>query len=577
MCGICASISKASINEVMTGLKKLEYRGYDSSGVAFLRNKKIELIKSVGPIKNLTEKLESIGYQPKMVIGHTRWATHGVVSEANAHPHLSQNGKIAIVHNGIVENYDELKRKHLGSVKLLSQTDTEVLACLIEKMEGSTLTKIIKATRLVKGSYAIAVMSANENKIYLAKRSSPLMVSENGNLAGSDISVLAGNTECAYIFDDDEYAVMDGKRVTFYDKNGKRISKTKVKIDTLYFEQNLDDEKYFMSKEIKEQPRVIRTTLDNYSCGFEFDIEEIKKFKSFHVIACGTSLHAGMVGAHYIESLYHKPCRTSIASEFRYGSNIYDKECLYIFISQSGETADTLACARLVKEHGMSVMCVTNVPYSTLNKLADYYLPTYAGKEVAVASTKAYSAQVFTLLLFTLKLSGQYEANTLKDFTKNLKISKIEESLLQKIYKYKKIFFIGRQQDYITALEASLKLKEIAYLNCIGISGGELKHGTLALIDDETLVIAISTIKSLKEKVENSLEEIKARGGKVLLVTNFRHDINPDYQLFLPEQQEMFMPIVSIMPLQLLAFNYALHLGYNPDMPRNLAKSVTVE
>lgn len=578
MCGICAAIDKCALEKVTIGLKKLEYRGYDSSGIAYQKNKSIMAIKSIGPIKNLIEKLKNIKDKPKIVIGHTRWATHGKVSLENAHPHLSQNGKIAIVHNGIIENYDELKRKFLPNTKLRSQTDTEVLACLIEKMDGNTLKKLIRATKLVKGSFALALICAGENKIYLARRNSPLMVSIDGKMAGSDISVFADSQDSAYIFEDDEFAIMDGKSVKFYNPDGKKIVKNPVQIDRLDFEQNLESENFYMMKEIKEQPEVLRKTLAHYlENGFDFDIEKIKNFESFHFIACGTSYHAGLLAAQFFQSICRKPCVASIASEFRYADNILSPKCLYIFISQSGETADTIACARLVKEQGLSAMCITNVPYSSIYKLADFSLPTFAGKEVAVASTKAYTAQVFTMLLLALKMANKLDEKLLKNFVNNAKLTKIDEKMLENVLKFEKIFFIGRQQDYITALEASLKLKEIAYLNCIGIAGGELKHGTLALIDNKTLVIAISTRRDLKEKVENSLEEIKARGGHILLVTNFTHDIRPDFQLFLPDFEEIFMPLISIMPLQLLAFHYSRALGYNPDMPRNLAKSVTVE
>ncbi len=577
MCGICAGIGKKNeIKNVVIGLKKLEYRGYDSSGIAFLNGDKIDCIKSVGQIKNLEQKLTKL-LNEKVVIGHTRWATHGEVSEENAHPHISANGEFALVHNGIVENFEELKKEM--SVDFYSQTDSEVFVNLIASQSGTVLQKLMKACEKVSGSFAVALLHKGDNKIYLARRHSPIMVAvdENGAMAGSDISVFAGRFEFCYILDDDEFAVMNEKNVTFFNKNGEKIKKNRFFIKNFDFFEEENMEKYFMLKEIKEQPVVLRRTYFKlFSEKFPVEIEKIKKFKSFHFIACGTAYHSCLLGARFVQEFCKKECKVSIASEFRYDNNIFSKNCLYVFVSQSGETADTIACASLVKEHGMSVMCVTNVPYCSLNKIADFILPTYAGREVAVASTKAYTAQVFTLLIFALKIAGM-ESQRLRNFVQSNFLESFDEKLISQISSFKKIFFIGRQQDYVTALEGALKLKEIAYINCLGLPAGELKHGTLALIDDETLVVAISTQKNLKEKMESNILEIKARGGKIFLLSNFKHDIHVEYFLSLPDFEQFLMPIVSIFPLQRLAFEMAVKLGYNPDKPRNLAKSVTVE
>lgn len=581
MCGICAIVGDQNkILDVVEGLKKLEYRGYDSSGIAFVKNKKIETIKSVGQIKKLEEKI-SDGLAADLVIGHTRWATHGKVCEENSHPHLSENKKLALVHNGIIENFEEIKKKFLKGVKFVSQTDTEVLINLISKQKGGTLDKLIEACNSVKGSFAVAMIEEKKNRIFLAKRRSPLMVAKNKNgcMAASDMSVFANKFEECFIMDDDEFAVLCKHSIVFFDQQGKRIKKTAVVLKNFDFgEENLN-EKHFMLKEIKEQPVVLRRTYFKYfSEDQNLDFEKLGKFKSFHFVACGTAFHSALAGARFIQQFCNKECKVSVASEFRYDNNILSRNCLYVFVSQSGETADTIACANLVKEKGLEVLCVTNVPYCSLNKLADYILPTFAGKEIAVASTKAYVAQVFTLLIFALKLSGKSELQEcLKRFVLNFAVQGSDDSLLNEIFKYKNIFFIGREQDYITSIEAALKLKEIAYINCLGIAAGELKHGTLALIDDNTLVVAVSTQESLKEKIESNIQEVKARGGKVLLVSNVQHAIDVDFKIKLSNYEEFLMPIVSIVPFQMLAYNFAVKFGYNPDKPRNLAKSVTVE
>ncbi len=577
MCGICAGISKENmIDEIVGGLKKLEYRGYDSSGVAYIENGKIKVVKSVGQIKNLEKKLAKTC--ANIVIGHTRWATHGVVSESNSHPHISQDGKVAIVHNGIIENYEKLKTT-LKTKEFYSQTDTEVLANVISQMPGDNLQKIVSACREVVGSFALAVMFENCKDIFLAKRNSPLAVAigDGEVLASSDISVFAEKFEFCYILDDDEFARINSKNVVFFDKNGKKIEKNRVFLKNFDFYSDFSDEKYFMLKEVKEQPMAIRKTFFEYTSDKKFfDLQQLKAFKSFHFIACGTAYHSCLMGARYIRHFCKKETHVSLASEFKYDENVLSKKCLYIFVSQSGETADTIACAKMIKEKGLMSMGITNVSYCTLNNLVDFVLPTFAGREVAVASTKAYTCQLFTMLLFALMLAGK-DLETLKSFVLDFNVCDLGSDILQSLFKFKKIFFVGREQDYVTSLEGALKLKEIAYLNCLGIAGGELKHGTLALVDDETLVIAISTQTGLKEKMENVIEEIRARGGKVLLVSQFEHNTKVDYKIVLPVHEECLMPIVSVVPLQLLALEFCVRLGFNPDKPRNLAKSVTVE
>lgn len=582
MCGICCAIGENNkIFEVLSGLKKLEYRGYDSSGIGFIdENKKIKVIKSVGEIKNLEKKI-SPSISSQIVIGHTRWATHGKVSEENAHPHLSLSRHYAIVHNGIIENFEKLKGEFFPEEKFTSQTDTEILVNLIEKQEGSCLQKLYKACKLVKGSYALCLINDESKKMFLAKQKSPLMIAHNkeGAMASSDMSVFVGKFKECYLMADGEFAVADSNGVVFYDKNLNKIKKTPIIVQNMDYGEESNDEKYFMLKEIKEQARVFKRTYYKYFSENVFnDFDALRKYKSFHFVACGSAYHSSLIGAQYIQKFAKKPCFVSVSSEFRYGDIIFDKHCLYVFVSQSGETADTIACASMVKELGLDTLCITNVPYCSLNNFANYVLPTFAGKEVAVASTKAYTAQVFTMLILAIMISKQENLKErLENFVLNFSIKQPDESLFKFVFNFKKIFFLGRQFDYASSLEAALKMKEICYINCSGLAAGELKHGTLALVDKDTLIIVISTQRRLKEKIESNIQEIKAREGKVLLISNFEHDVNVDKKLMLPTFDEFLMPLISIIPTQFLALAYAEHLGNNPDKPRNLAKSVTVE
>lgn len=584
MCGICAGIGKHNqIASVIDGLKKLEYRGYDSSGIAYIQKKKINILKSVGEIKNLEEKVPENIFS-NIVIGHTRWATHGKVCYDNSHPHFSADKSFAIVHNGIIENYEELREKYLKDINLVSETDTEIFVNLISiQDEDDVFSKLRNVCKIIKGSFAVALLSKNDDKIFLAKRNSPLIVAQNseGSMAGSDISVFEKMFEKCYVLDDDEFAILTKYKIEIFDKNGKKIDKNPVFLREFELNEEFLHEKYFMLKEIKEQPIVLKKTYFNYFSQKILSKEnllEIAKFKSFHFIACGTAYHSALMGARYIQQIAQKECQCSVASEFRYNNNIFNKNCLYIFVSQSGETADTIACAKLVKDKGLKTMCVTNVPYCSLNKLADYVLPTFAGKEIAVASTKAYTAQVFTILILAIFISNNKNLqDRLKKFIFNFEIQEFDDEIFKEIFKFKKVYFIGREQDYVTSLEASLKLKEIAYVNCIAVPAGELKHGTLALVDEDTIVVVTSTQEKLKSKTESTIQEIKARKGNVLLISNFKHSADTDYSIVLPNFDELLMPIVSIVVLQNFAFLYSVKLGLNPDKPRNLAKSVTVE
>ena len=577
MCGICASISKNnSIQLVMDGLKNLEYRGYDSAGISFLMNNKIETIKVTGEIKNLEEKVKNIS--ASLVIGHTRWATHGGVEEKNAHPHLSNSKNIALVHNGIIENYKELKSE-LKAYKFYSETDSEVFVNLIENEEGNLLEKVIKASKKVIGSFAIAVID-NAGNFVVGKRESPLYIAytDSGVVACSDTYVFNDLAINFYTLQDDEFSLIKENEILFFNKNGEKINKIKEKMQKISKNSNIF-EKTHMKSEILESKKVLNNIFKEYASADIFSkLKFPKNLKEINLVACGTAYHSALLGAEFFKSV-GIASHAYIASEFRYGKEILNKNSLYIFVSQSGETADTIACAKLVKENNMCCVALTNTQNCFLNQICKNVLPTFAGREIAVASTKAYIGQVFVLYLFSLYLSGEFFSSLplISDFVHTFKIVEFEDRLLEKISHFKKIFFVGREEDYITALEGSLKLKEITYINSFAIASGELKHGTLALIDKDSLVIAICTQENIKNKLLSNLEEIHARGGKILLFTCF-DIVDENYEIVkLPIFHSPLMPIISIIPLQFLALKMSEKLGYNPDKPRNLAKSVTVE
>lgn len=573
MCGICAYKTKGNaVKLAVESLKILEYRGYDSCGISLFKNGKIETIKSLVDIEDLRKKTESISSH--LAIGHTRWATHGGVTLKNAHPHLSSSNKIALVHNGIIENYKTLKENL--NCAFQSETDSEVLVNLIEKEGGSLIEKVISASKKVEGTFAIAVIENDE--LVVGKRESPLYVAfcESGVVATSDISAFVGNVKEFYILNDDEFACLNENKIEFFNKNGEKIKKNAEILPKITQNFKIFD-KTHMESEIKETKTVLKNTLKEYlNSDILTNLNLPKKIKEIDLIACGTAYHSALMGAEFFKEQGINS-HAYVASEFRYGKEILSKNTLYIFVSQSGETADTIACAKLLKEKKMHLLALTNTPNCVLNRVCDNVLPTFAGKEFAVASTKAYCCQVFVLYLFSLFLAQKLQDNIdlLIKFTKELQIQDFDRALLDKISHYKKIFFVGREKDYITALEASLKLKEISYLNSIAISAGELKHGTLALVDESTLTIAISTEENVREKLFSNLEEIRARGGEVILVSNFKSE--GFTKVSLPSMCENLMPIVSIIPLQFFALRMCEKLGYNPDKPKNLAKSVTVE
>lgn len=568
MCGICGYIGSSNgVKEVVGGLKILEYRGYDSCGLAFIEKEKINIVKTVGEVDNLKKLTKNMS--ANVVIGHTRWATHGGVNERNAHPHISTSGKLAMVHNGIIENYKELKEEF--NLNSLSNTDSEVFLNLIDCEKGTLINKVINASKKVQGTFAVLVLGS-DGEMVLGKCESPLYLSkvENEVYIASDVLALKG--ENYFALNDHEFASVKNRKIIFYNKNGEKITKKSEKI-----EKNSDFSKIFykthMESEIFETKNVLEKTLKKYKEENIFqNIKLPKKLNSISLVACGTAYHASLMGAEYFKEV-GIDARAYLASEFRYGREILNKNTLYVFVSQSGETADTIASAKLVKDRKLHALAVTNVSNCLLNRICKNVLPTFAGREIAVASTKAYSCQVWSLYLFSLILANKSLPK--EDLVKNFAFVNFDDKLVKEIASYKKVFFVGRDLDYITAMEASLKLKEISYINCFAIASGELKHGTLALIDDEAVVIAVCTQEKIKAKLKSNLEEIKARGGKVIVVSQFE---DFDFPLVkLPPYEQLLMPLVAIIPMQFLALKVCELFGYNPDKPRNLAKSVTVE
>lgn len=581
MCGIVGYIGKAKCCPILlSGLKLVEYRGYDSAGISYLEHKKIHTIKSVGKISDLEKLVTKDHHTATIGIGHTRWATHGKPSTINAHPHTV--GNWSIVHNGIVEN--ELELKKCCNTSFVSSTDSEVFARLLHesKIEDG-LASLIHVTQKVKGSYALACLHEGEDCIYLAKRKNPLYVAQNasGSTISSDISVFYGKYEEYFTLEDDEYAVVTKERLFFYNREGVEIVKFPTPLQVSKIAISKEPYPYFMEKEMNEIPSVLNKTLQYYTTS-PSPLVSIpwEKYHSVHLIGCGTAYHAGCLGSLYFETYGHVGGKVSIASEFRYNNPHLTTDTLYILISQSGETADTLACAEMLNESGCDTLAITNVPHSRLSQIATYVLPTLCGVEVSVASTKVYNTQVFVLyLLAKYSNIGFGTPKNIEEELPPIQLTKIHQDVIQYLVNKEKIIFVGKGEDYITSHEASLKLKEITYLNSIALPCGELKHGSIALIDENSVVVAICTKETYISKISNCISEIKARGGSIILVTNFNKSLFPeaDFVITYPTIEVEKSAITSIIPLQMLAYQVALQKKHNPDQPRNLAKSVTVE
>lgn len=613
MCGIVGVVgSKKSVEIVVEGLKKLEYRGYDSAGVAVLENKKFHTVKEEGKIARLEAALKHKKLKSEIAIGHTRWATHGKPSRENAHPHAS--AKICVVHNGIVENHQELRKRleKLGS-KFISQTDTEVVPHLIEyhyEKTGDVKKALLEAAREINGSFALAVMFAGDDDlIAVAKRGSPLVigVGENENYVASDYYAVASHTNKIIALEDDEFALISSSKVTVFNNKGREV---KAEIQEMEYQNNSSSKEgyaHFMLKEIYEQPRVIEDTLQSYVDltsssihlpNFAFDINKINKIT---IIACGTSYYAGMVAKYIFESVANIEVEVDIASEFRYRKHPFRNDNLMIFISQSGETADTLAALKYAKENKQKILSIVNAHHSTMARLSDTIIRTVAGPEIGVASTKAYTAQVSVLTILAVQfaflrgeISPKKKAQYLQDIAESgEKIAQIlEKNNVKKIRKtadylagFKQALYIGRGISQISAFESALKLREISYINASAIAAGELKHGTIALIDKKMPVVVIAPrIKDSEifEKTVSNAQEVNARGGKIIFMSDEKglEDFGKmaEKTLEIPKangpMQEAILPIISA---QLLAYYVALLKGSDVDQPRNLAKSVTVE
>ncbi len=595
MCGIVGYIGKKTVDRQLVNiLKLLEYRGYDSAGVAVLKNGEILTTKAEGNISCL-EKILKNEQGANLGIAHTRWATHGKPTSINAHPHLSQNKEWAVVHNGIIENYGEVK-KDLKSYKFLSETDTEVIAHLLEHLNcNNNLQTLINACARLKGSFALAVINKNiRNTLYLAKRKSPLYVAQNNNevFVASDPICFAGKTKSYYTLNDDEFCEASPDNLKFYNKNGESIIKNSLTLNE--FEANVGKQNYehFMLKEIEEVPTCLNRIVKTYSesCAFEkIDKNLLQNINKVIFIGCGTAYHAGLIGANFIENFARIDAKSQVASEFRYSNPIIDSKTLAVFVSQSGETADTIMAHELAKLKGAKTIALTNVLYSSLAKKADYVLPVCAGPEIAVASTKAYTCQITILNMFAKFLSNIKNGtnlnylNDIAHLAKNLKIPKKESllSLAKELTREQMAFYIGRGLDAVTCEEASLKLKEITYINSQSYPAGELKHGFLALVVEGTFVFVIATQKDLIDKTLNGAHEAAARGAKLVVATQLNipesslKDVH--HLIKLQSFSEDLMPIASIGAFQMLSYLTSVNKAINPDQPRNLAKSVTVE
>ena len=603
MCGIVGYVGKRNAqNVLLDGLEKLEYRGYDSAGVALALDGGIRVVKSKGRLAELRKKLELQALaESGCGIGHTRWATHGEPSDVNSHPHSTP--RVSIVHNGIIENYGILKERLIAKgYTFESETDTEVLVKLIDSCyEGEPLQAIHEALSMVRGSYALAVLFRDFPDT--VKRESPLIVGwgEGENFVASDIPALLKYTRRYSVLEEGDLAVVTREGIRFYNEFAEPVEREVLTADWDMEAAEKGGYPHFMLKEINEQPAAITATVSpRVENGLpdlripELSDEKLRGIGTIHLVACGTAMHAGMVGKSAIEALARVPAEVDIASEFRYRDPILNKNDLVIIISQSGETSDTLAALKLAKSRGVPVLAIVNVVGSSIARAADYVLYTYAGPEIAVASTKAYMVQMCVLYLFALRLAyargAQTEAETRRLTAELLRASEVIKPRLADCEQIKYLasrfvntqscFFIGRGFDYSLSLEGSLKLKEISYVHSDAYAAGELKHGTISLITDGVPVIALATQKKVYEKTISNVKETKSRGAKVLLFTT-KDAVVPDgvadYVVRLDDYDDLLMPLQLIVPLQLFAYYMAVLRGCDVDKPRNLAKSVTVE
>ena len=592
MCGIVGYIGDKKAKEILvSGLKNLEYRGYDSSGIALKNNDGIEVIKSVGKIKNLEEKLEKENLDLyKIGIAHTRWATHGEANLVNAHPHTV--GKVTIVHNGIIENAKELKDELISQgVKFNSETDTEVIAALINKyLENDIIKTLTKVMSILKGSYALGIMIEEVvDKIYVAKKDSPLVIGigEGENFFASDITAINMFTNKFVFLDDYDIAEVEKENIKFY-KDCKKVEK---EVNTINIDVNSKSKNgypHYMLKEINEEPIVLEKTLNPYLDDFS-SIPDISKYDEIHIVACGSAMYAGMIGKTLFEEKTNTKAICEVASEYRYKNNIYNNKTLVILISQSGETADTIAALKKAKELGQDTLAIVNVKTSTIARLADKVLFIEAGEEIAVATTKAYLLQVAVISLLALKLAHSKnlidnidiylnEFRTTPKLVKNIIDRENDyKKIANEIYKCQDIFFIGRRLDYAICLEGSLKLKEVSYIHSEAYPSGELKHGTISLIDEGMPVFGIITDEELKEKSISNIIEVESRGAKAIIIAKKSLKLGRDLEVLVDDVSSFTIALLVVPVLQLIAYYTAVNRDCDVDKPKNLAKSVTVE
>ena len=608
MCGIVGYIgNEQAAPIILDGLSKLEYRGYDSAGMAIFDGAKLNIVKTAGRLKALEDLTHDGETMPGSVgIGHTRWATHGQPTDANAHPHYNSSETIALVHNGIIENFQALKTKLINhGYEFRSQTDTEVLVQLLDYYyKGNPLEAITKVMHRVEGAYALGIIFADHpDEIFAVRKDSPLIVGRSDNAAyiASDVPAILKYTRDVYYIDNSEVVCLKAGELKFYTADEEEISKESTHIEWDAESVAKGGYEHFMMKEMYEQPKAVRETFEKHLEGDEIIIEElnmtddeIKNLKKIHIVACGTAYHAGMAAKYVIEEMARISVELDMASEFRYRNPIIEPGALVIVISQSGETADTLQALRDSKEKGAKVLGIVNVVGSAIAREADSVMYTWAGPEIAVASTKAYSAQLIALYLLAMKFAhvrGTVSEEEYKSLLIDLRRLPEQIELLlgskEKIQRFanryivaKSIFFIGRGLDYSLSMEGSLKLKEISYLHSEAYAAGELKHGPISLIENGTLVMAALTQDNLYKKTVSNIVEVRARGAFVLALTNNTHtDIedNADYVIYIPTTSHYFTNSLAIIPLQLFAYYIAVGKGCDVDKPRNLAKSVTVE
>lgn len=608
MCGIVGYIGDDKATPILlNGLEKLEYRGYDSAGVAVYQNHSVEVVKSKGRLKNLCDILNSDNHMTGTLgIGHTRWATHGEPSDINSHPHCSENGSFAVVHNGIIENYLYLRDYLMNKGKrFASETDTEVVAQLLEYYyNGNILDTIIKVLSKIEGAYALGIICKDDpDTLYAVRKDSPLIIGlgKGENFIASDIPAIIDKTRDIYRLNDNEIAVIKRDNVTVYNEAKEIITKNRIHIDWDITAAEKEGYEHFMLKEIMEQPKAVHNTISPRLVNGKIVLDELKltkedlqKLKKIVIVACGSAYHVGVVAKYAIEKTVRIPVEIDIASEFRYRDPIIDENVLLLVISQSGETADTLAALREAKKLGARVLSIVNVVGSSIANESDDVLYTWAGPEISVATTKAYSTQlcvVYLLVLYMADLLGTISNQEYQNYVADLEAlpSLIEKTISDtkqiqavaaKYHQCENIFFIGRNIDYALSLEGSLKLKEISYIHSEAYAAGELKHGSISLIEDGTLVVSLATYEALFDKMMSNIKEVKARGATVLSLTTEDKTIiesETDEVFYIPNINSMMAPSLAVLPLQLFAYYVADKRGCDIDKPRNLAKSVTVE